>query len=127
MARRRGCPASAASLLNVETTGFSAYKEKIVELAAVSRANSIYTDQEMPLTVFDVKGISAARRERIEAAVVSGGKHVPRPHEAWIAADLRCGDVRVLITRPQGFERAVVFAIDEAHAVIRERIRETLQ
>jgi len=29
----------------------------------------------VPLTVFDTKGIPAARRERIEAAVVAGGKH----------------------------------------------------
>ena len=27
------------------------------------------------------------RRERIEAAVVAGGKRVSGPHEAWIAAD----------------------------------------
>jgi hypothetical protein len=30
----------------------------------------------MPLTVFDTKGIPAHRRERIEAAVTAGGKHV---------------------------------------------------
>ncbi len=29
----------------------------------------------MPLTVFDCKGISAIRRERIKAAVEVGGKH----------------------------------------------------
>jgi hypothetical protein len=29
----------------------------------------------MPLTVFDVKSIPGHRRERIEAAVVAGGKH----------------------------------------------------
>ena len=40
----------------------------------------------MPLTVFDTKGIPATRRERIEAAVVAGGKHVAAPHEAWIPA-----------------------------------------
>ena len=51
----------------------------------------------MPLTVFDTKGIPATRRERIEAAVEAGGKHVAAPHEAWIAADPRRGDVRVLL------------------------------
>jgi hypothetical protein len=33
----------------------------------------------MPLTVFDCKGISATRRERIEAAVEAAGKHVAQP------------------------------------------------
>ena len=41
----------------------------------------------MPLTVFQTKGIPGNRRERIEAAVVAGGKHGIGPHEAWIAAD----------------------------------------
>lgn len=41
----------------------------------------------MPLTVFDIKGISGHRRERIEAAVVAGGKYTTALHEAWIAAD----------------------------------------
>jgi hypothetical protein len=33
----------------------------------------------MPLTVFDMKGIPGHRRERIEAAVVAGGRHVSGP------------------------------------------------
>ena len=41
----------------------------------------------MPLTVFDVKGVPGHRRERIEAAVVAGGKQASVPYEAWIAAD----------------------------------------
>jgi hypothetical protein len=80
----------------------------------------------MPLTVFDCKGISATRRERIEAAVEAAGKHVAQPYEGWIAADpLRVG-VRLLITGPQGFERTVTFALDEPSATITERVRETL-
>jgi hypothetical protein len=39
------------------------------------------------LTVFDIKGVPSPRCERIEAAVVAGGKHTDRPHEAWIAED----------------------------------------
>jgi len=39
----------------------------------------------MPLTVFDSKGISAARRERIEADVTPGGQRLARPRE-WVAA-----------------------------------------
>jgi hypothetical protein len=31
----------------------------------------------MPLTVFDIKGVPGHRRERIEAAVIAGGRHVP--------------------------------------------------
>ena len=62
----------------------------------------------MPLTVFDCKGISATRREIIEAAVEAAGKHVAQPYEGWIVADPFRGGVRVLITGPQGFERTVV-------------------
>ena len=36
------------------------------------------------------------------------------------------GGVRVVITGPQGFERAVLFALDEDPAVITERVRETI-
>jgi hypothetical protein len=65
----------------------------------------------MPLTVFDIKGAPGNRRERIEAAVVAGGRHARGPHEAWIAADPFQGGFCVLITVPQGFERSVAFAI----------------
>jgi hypothetical protein len=36
----------------------------------------------MPITVFDTKGVPGTRRERIEAAVVAGGRHARRPREA---------------------------------------------
>ena len=52
----------------------------------------------MPLTVFDIKGVPGNRRERIEAAVVAGGRYARGPHEAWIAADPFEGGFRVLIT-----------------------------
>jgi hypothetical protein len=81
----------------------------------------------MPLTVFDIKGVPGHRRERIEAAVVAGGKHARGPHEAWIAADPFKGGFRVLITGPQGFERTVLFAIDDDPAVVAERVRETME
>jgi hypothetical protein len=81
----------------------------------------------MPLTVFDCKGIAATRRERIEAAVESGGKHAAQPYEGWIAVDAFRGGVRVLITGPHGFERTVTFALDEAPATITERVRETME
>jgi hypothetical protein len=63
-----------------------------------------------PLTVFDIKGVPGNRRQRIEAAVVGGGKQARGPHDAWIAADPFKGGFRVLITGPQRFERTVVFA-----------------
>lgn len=66
----------------------------------------------MPLTIFDTKGISATRRERIEGAVEFGGKHLAAPHEAWIATDQETR-IRVIITGPQGFQRTVTFAPDE--------------
>jgi hypothetical protein len=72
----------------------------------------------MPLTVFDCTGISAIRRERIEAAVEAAGKHVAQPYEGWIAADPFRGGVRVLIAGPQGFEKTIMFALDEAPAAI---------
>ena len=81
----------------------------------------------MPLTVFDIKGVPGHRRERIEAAVVAGGKLTTAPHEAWIAADPFKGGFRVLITGSHGFERTVIFAIDDDPAVIAERVRETLE
>ena len=67
----------------------------------------------MPLTVFDIKGVPGTRHERIEAAVVAGGRHARGPHEAWIAADPFNGDFRVLITGPHGFERTVTFRVRE--------------
>ena len=80
----------------------------------------------MPLTVFSVKGLAGHRRERIEAAVIAGGKHVRAPHEAWIAMDPR-GTVRVLMTGPDGFDRSVGFAPDEDAAVITEIVRASLE
>ena len=80
----------------------------------------------MPLTVFDIKGVPGHRRERIEAAVVAGGKHAAGPHEAWIAADPFKRGFRVLITGPHGFERTVTFAVDDDLSVIVMRVRETL-
>jgi hypothetical protein len=79
----------------------------------------------MPLIVFHYKGIPATRRERIETAVEAGGRHVKEQYEGWIAAD-PFGGVRVVITGPQGFDRTVLFALDEDPAVITERVRETI-
>ena len=59
--------------------------------------------------------------------MVAGGRNVRGPHEAWIAADPFKGGFRVLITGPQGFERTVVFALDDDPAVIAERVPETLE
>jgi hypothetical protein len=87
----------------------------------------VYNYPEMPITVFDTKGVPSHRRERIETAVVAGGKHVSSPHEAWIATDPFKGGVRVLITGPHGFERTMTFAIDDDPAVIADRVRETLE
>ena len=56
----------------------------------------------MPITVFDVKGIPATRRERIETAVVAGGAHTAVPYEAWIASDPFRAGFRVLITGRTG-------------------------
>jgi hypothetical protein len=81
----------------------------------------------MPVTVFDIKGLPGHRRERIEAAVVTGGKHTQTPHEAWISADPFKGGFRVLITGRYGFERTVTFGRDDDPAIISERVREMLE
>jgi hypothetical protein len=59
----------------------------------------------MPLTVFDIKGIAYTHRERIEQAVVAGGRHLPEPSEGWILADPRGGGVRLTITGDNGLQR----------------------
>ena len=61
-----------------------------------------------------VSVLRATRRDRIEAAVEAAGQRLAQPYKAWIAADPFTGGVRVLITGPQGFERTVRFALDEA-------------
>jgi hypothetical protein len=81
----------------------------------------------MPLTVFDIKGVPGHRRERIEAAVVAGGKHASGPHEAWITADPFRGGFKVLITGPHGLERTVAFALADDPAVVAELVLETLE
>jgi hypothetical protein len=81
----------------------------------------------MPITVFDVKGVPGHRRERIEAAVVAGGKHVSMSYEAWIAADPFKGGFRLLITGPHGFERTVTLSVDDDAALIADRVRQTLE
>ena len=80
----------------------------------------------MPLTVFDVKGVPGARRERIETAVVAGAKHLQAPYEGWIATDPFRGGVRLLITGAHGFQREVRFAMDEEPGVITQLVRATL-
>ncbi len=50
----------------------------------------------MPLAVFASKGISAARRERIEPAVEAAAHRPAQPYEACTAADPFRGGVRVL-------------------------------
>ena len=77
----------------------------------------------MHLLVFDCKGIPATRRERIEAAVEAGGRHVKESYEGWIAADPFRGGIRL---GPQGFERAVLFALVEDLAMITQPARETI-
>jgi len=45
--------------------------------------------------------------------VTAGGKQLDGPHQAWIADYPFRGDVRVMITEPQDFERYVAFAMNE--------------
>jgi hypothetical protein len=65
----------------------------------------------MPITVFDIKGVPGNRRERIQAAVVAGGRNAIGPHEAWIVADPFRDGFRVFTNGPQRFERTRVFAL----------------
>ena len=79
----------------------------------------------MPLTVFDIKGVPYTRRDRIEQAVVAGGKDLQEPYRGWITADPR-GGVRVTITGANGFDRTLVFAPDAEPAAITEMVRAML-
>ena len=81
---------------------------------------------KVPLTVFDTKGIPATRRERIEAAVAAGGKHMRDSYETWVTTDPFRSGVRVLIIGPFGFERVVQFAIDEDLVEITNLVRAAL-
>jgi hypothetical protein len=81
----------------------------------------------MPIKVFDMRGIHGPLRERIEAAVMAGGKHTIGLHEAWITSDPRQGGYKVLITGPHGFERMVKCAFDDTPAVIAEQVRQTVE
>ena len=89
-------------------------------------SGNIWSAPPMPLMVFDCKGIPALRRERIEAAVVAGGRHRRDLYEGWIATDPRGRNVRVVITGPHGFERRAAFSVDEEPAEITRRVRETI-
>jgi hypothetical protein len=81
----------------------------------------------VPLIIFDVKGLPATRRERVEAAVAEGGKHIAGSYEGWISVDPFNDAVVVVITGPLGFERLVQFPLDaEAYEII-ERVRATLE
>ena len=80
----------------------------------------------MPPIIFDCKGIPATRRERIETGVEAGGRHVRAQYEGWIAADPFRGGVRVVITGPHGFERAMLFDFGADPAVITARVRQTI-
>jgi hypothetical protein len=73
-------------------------------------------------------GISAARRERIEAAVAAAGQRLAQPFEARIAADPFRGGVLIFITGRQGFEKTVTVALGEspkriARSAARRRMR----
>ena len=57
----------------------------------------------MPITIFDVKGIPATRRESIEMPVQAAGRHLSAPHEAWVSADPMRGGFKVLVTGPHGW------------------------
>ena len=108
------------------TVGSSLAKLSILWSDTMRSAQPQYRIQ-MPLTVFDCKGVQASQRELIEAAVEAAGHHLSQPYEAWIAAEPHRGGVRVLITGPQGFDRTVTFDVADDAAVIAERIRETIQ
>jgi hypothetical protein len=98
-------------------TGHKGSRRRFTRLTGPAGRNPhssrISDNKLVPLALFDRKGIPATKRERIEAAVTAGGRHLNAPYEAWIAADPFRGDVRVIVTGPQGFERQVAFAMNE--------------
>ncbi len=62
-----------------------------------------------------------------EAAIEKGGKHLAHTHEAWVATD-SLGRRRESSDHrdPKGFERRILFAIDEEPAEITSRVKEML-
>jgi hypothetical protein len=80
----------------------------------------------MPIIIFDCKGVTATPRAH------RGRRRSWRPatskesYEGWIAADPFRGGIRVLMTGPHGFQRTLMFAMDEDPAVITERVRATI-
>jgi hypothetical protein len=124
----QGFAGSAAGLdCSPSRGGVSGWKEPGAPVHARDVSVRPSDNNLVPLTVFDCKGIPATRRERIETAVTAGGKHVPGPHEAWIAGDVFRGGVRVIITGPQGFERHVEFTMNEDPAELSRGVRETME
>ena len=81
----------------------------------------------MPLTIFDVKGLPAVRRDRIEAAIVAGGRHLRTSYQAWITVDQYRRVVRVLIIGPHGFERVLQFSLDAEAYEITEQVQAALE
>jgi len=59
----------------------------------------------MPITVFDVKGVPGHRRERIEAAVVRGGKHANGAFETVGPCDEQTESTPERIGSDPGFVR----------------------
>jgi hypothetical protein len=79
------------------------------------------------LTIFELKGLPGNRRERIENAIIAGGKHLAEPYEGWIIADPFRRAIKVVITGAHGFQREIIFAPDEEQAVITDRVRGTFE
>jgi hypothetical protein len=70
-------------------------------------------------------GVAASRAHR--SGRLRGWETHPNTSEAWISADPFKRGFRVLITGSHGFERSVMFALDDDPGVIGVRIRETLK
>ena len=74
----------------------------------------------MPITIVDCRGLSGARRQHVEAAIVAAGRGTPSQHEAWVASDRFPEGLRVMITGPSGFDRMILFPVTEEPGMITE-------
>jgi hypothetical protein len=78
-------------------------------------------------SLLDIKGIPAARRDTVKAAVLAGALHLSEDYEAWIVPARRPPGYAVRIIGPRGFYREAKFAGHETESEITASIRQTLQ
>lgn len=79
------------------------------------------------ISVLDIQGIPADRRESTRAALIAGSQGVPGNYEAWIVPARRPPGYFVRIIGPRGFYREAQFTGRETEVEIADRVRLTMR